>query len=261
LEIKAAQRLEAHCAVSRKMVARAIPTGDFTDWSNRIAEETKIADQNAVTCYAAATEVERLAVHGTDIAGEDTVSGIMYEYNKSYTTLTTTTTENIRLETLEKSKMSATEEKKKEAYQQRTKAANDALQDAKDAHCVGEPCTAGVEFDETAEKVAIQNRKTQDDTDAQKAYNRELLEQKKHLDGKRTSLINAFNVVTTGIKTECTEDMKELEDEAALIAKVRAKIGALQVVRGDAGAGGATGSTSSTPDEAPASTGGADSIL
>ena len=237
LEIKAAQRLEAHCAVSRKMVARAIPTGDFTDWSNRIAEETKIADQNAVTCYAKATEAERLAVHGIDIAGEDSVSGIIADYNKSLTDLTSTTTENIGLETKEKGKMSAIEEKKKEAFQQRTKDAKDELQVAKDEHCVGEPCTAGVEFDETAEKVAIQKRKTQDDTEAQKAYDRELLKQKEHLAGKRSALIDAFNVVTTGIETECTEDMKELEDEAALIAKVRAKIGALQVVRGDAGAG------------------------
>jgi hypothetical protein len=239
LEIKAAQRLEAHCAVSRKMVARAIPTGDFTDWSERIAEETKIANENAVKCYATATEVERLAVHGIAIAGEDSVSGIIAEYNKALTTLTSTTTERIAEETKDKDEMREIEENKKMPYQESTKAAKDALQYAKDEHCVGvgETCTAGVQFDEAAEKVAIQKRKKKDDDDAQAAFNVKLREQEEHLTGKRTALNNAFNVETTGIETECTEDIKDLEAEAKLIREVSAKIGALQVVHGDAGAG------------------------
>ena len=215
LEIKAAQRLEAHCAVSQKKVAQAAPSGDLTDWLNKIIMEKNAAYFPYNQCYKDATATEREKI--------DLTPGINYEYTNAVEGYKQVADAKTKEEQKKIDAVTAEENKKKISFQQKKQSAQEDLDDQKEIY-------DAVVVDETKEKTKIKSTKETDDADADKRWTATLGDQKKYLDGQRTSKKAAFETTKKGIKAGCTKDIEELEAEGDTIAKVKAKIALLKVV-------------------------------
>ena len=238
LEIKAAQRLEAHCAVSQKKVAQAAPSGDLTDWLAKIETEKTAAAATLKQCYDDATAIEREKI--------DLTPGINYEYTNAVEGYKQVADAKTKEEQKKIDAVTAEENKKKIFFQQKKQSAQEDLDDQKAIY-------DAVVVDETKEKTKIKSTKETDDADADKRWTATLGDQKKYLDGQRTSKKAAFETTKKGIKAGCTKDIDELEAEGDTIAKVKAKIALLKVVGREPGA---TDPTDGGTTDAPRSTGG-----
>jgi len=122
--------------------------------------------------------------------------------------------------------VTAEENQKKKPFQQKKQSAQEDLDGQKEIY-------DAVVVDETKEKTKIKSTKETDDADADKRWTATLGDQKKYLDGQRTSKKAAFETTKKGIKAGCTKDIDELEAEGDTIAKVKAKIALLKVVHGE----------------------------
>jgi hypothetical protein len=222
LEIKAAQRLETHCAVSQKKVEQAASSGDLTAWLAKIDTEKTAAAATLTQCYAEATEDERVKIQGP-LTNVDKTSGINYDYTAAVARYEQDAEAKTKIEQKQIDEVTAEENKKKIPFQDRTRAAQDALADQTVLH------DADV-VDEKKEKENIQKTKLDGDTDADTRYTKTLGEQEKHLDDQRTSENEAFATTKKGIRDGCTKDIADLTAEGNIIAGVAAKIRMLKVV-------------------------------
>lgn len=232
LEIKAAQRLEAHCAVSQKKVAQAAPSGDLTDWLAKIETEKTAAAATLKQCYANAEETKREKIQG-DKLDIDGSSGINYEYTAAVASYELDAAAKTTKAEKKIATMTAEENKKKIPFQQKMTSAKQAYdaQVANYAHDVA---------DEKKEKLGIQNDKDDKDADADSDWTSVLKQQENHLSSQRKSEMAAFETSEKDIKAGCTKDIELLQAEGDTIAKVKAKIALLKVVGREPGAAAPT---------------------
>ena len=225
LEIKAAQRLEAHCAVSQKKVERAAPSGDITDWLAKIETEKTAAAATLKQCYANAEETKREKIQGSKM-DIDKSSGINYEYTAAVDGYEQDAAAKTKKEQKNIDDVTAEENEKKIPFQKKKQSAQDDLDDQKENY-------ETVVVDEKKEKTEIKKTKDDGDDDADSRWTATLKEQKNFLLRQRTSEVAAFATTKKGIKAGCTKDIEELEAEGDTIAKVKAKIALLKVVHGE----------------------------
>jgi len=222
LETKAAQRLEAHCAVSRQKVAKEAPSGDLTAWFAKIKTEKSAAAAKLKQCYDAAKEVYRAAVEGPAMS-PNTVSGYNYVYSEAVKALEEAAVEATKDENSAIDTMVENEEATKASYQAATKAAQDAVDDQKLE-------TGNVVTQEATEKTA--NKKQFDDDEAlsSERYTESLTGQQTALEGRERVEKAALQTTNKAIKAACDDDIAELKNEADIVGKILSKIALLKVV-------------------------------
>lgn len=222
LETKAAQRLEAHCAVSRQKVAKEAPSGDLTAWFAKIKTEKSAAAAKLTQCYDAAKEVERAAVEGPSMS-PNTVSGYNYVHSEAVRVLEDAAAEATKQENSAIDTMVETEEATKASYQAATKAAQDAVDDQKLE-------TGNVETQEANEKIANKKQFDNDETLSLGRYTNSLAEQHTALEGRITAEKAALETTNKEIKAACDDNIAELKNEADIVGKILSKIALLKVV-------------------------------
>jgi len=222
LETKAAQRLEAHCAVSRQKVAKEAPSGDLTAWFAKIKTEKSAAAAKLTQCYDAAKEVYRAAVEGPSMS-PNTVSGFNYVHSEAVRVLEDAAVEATKAEKSAIATMEDTEEATKASYQAATKAAQDAVDDQKLE-------TGNVETQEAAEKTANKKQFDDDEELSLGRYTQTLAQQQTALEGRERAEKAALKTTNQEIKVACDDNIAELKNEADIVGKILSKIALLKVV-------------------------------